>query len=100
MPVTNFGAFFAQAIHSLLSVPTTPSNSATPAAQQAPESSSPSGLMTAMAPALTISIANLAPYFKNLTVSASARLLQLTATFADPKTLLAEEGNPRLLFLM
>jgi hypothetical protein len=53
-----------------------------------------------MAPAFAISLANLAPYFKNLSVSAGARMMQLTATFADPKSLLAEEGNPRLLFLM
>lgn len=75
-----------------------PTGSAT--GQRNPEASNGSGIITSMAPALAISIANMAPHFKNLSVPASARLLQLTATFADPKNLLAEEGNPRLLFLM
>jgi hypothetical protein len=51
-------------------------------------------------PALIIALANAAPYFKNLTVTSSTRLLQLFTSFSNPLFLLADEGHPRLLFFM
>jgi len=49
---------------------------------------------------LIIALANSAPYFQNLTVTASARLLQLFTSFSSPLFLLSDEGHPRLLFFM
>ncbi|KAG8815594.1 hypothetical protein FRC17_000654, partial [Serendipita sp. 399] len=68
-------------------------------------SSSPSNgglqpLPSSSYPALIISIANCAPYLKNLSVNSSNKLLQLIAAFADPRMLLADEGNPRLVYFM
>ncbi|KAG2146949.1 high-temperature-induced dauer-formation protein-domain-containing protein [Suillus bovinus] len=51
-------------------------------------------------PALIIALANAAPYFKNLSVVASNRLLQLFTSFSNPLFLLSDESHPRLSFLM
>jgi len=59
-----------------------------------------SGNLTPLYPALIISLANSAPYFTNLTVTSSTRLLQLFTSFSAPLFLLADEGHPRLLFFM
>ncbi|KAJ7632398.1 high-temperature-induced dauer-formation protein-domain-containing protein [Roridomyces roridus] len=59
-----------------------------------------SGALTSLYPALIIVLSNLAPYFKNLTVTASTRLVQLFTSFSNPLFLLADEGHPRLLFFM
>lgn len=59
-----------------------------------------SGNLTFLYPALIIALSNLAPYFKHIGVSASARLLQLFTSFANPLFLLSDEGHPRLLFFM
>ncbi|KAJ7135027.1 high-temperature-induced dauer-formation protein-domain-containing protein [Mycena crocata] len=59
-----------------------------------------SGALNSLYPALVIALSNSAPYFKNLTVTASARLIQLFASFSNPLFLLADEGHPRLLFFM
>ncbi|KAJ7905266.1 high-temperature-induced dauer-formation protein-domain-containing protein [Mycena olivaceomarginata] len=59
-----------------------------------------SGQLTSLYPALVIALSNSAPYFKNLTVTASARLIQLFTSFSNPLFLLADEGHPRLLFFM
>jgi High-temperature-induced dauer-formation protein len=61
---------------------------------------STSGNSNSLYPALIISLANGAPYFKNLTVTSSTRLIQLFTTFSAPLFLLADEGHPRLLFFM
>lgn len=50
--------------------------------------------------ALTISIANVAPYLTGLGVQASTRLLQLFKAFAAPNFLLADEGHPRLVYYL
>ncbi|KAF8226171.1 hypothetical protein L208DRAFT_1501899 [Tricholoma matsutake] len=60
----------------------------------------PSGSLNSLYPALIISLANSAPYFKNLTVTSSTRLIQLFTSFSAPLFLLADEGHPRLLFFM
>ncbi|KAJ7470526.1 high-temperature-induced dauer-formation protein-domain-containing protein [Mycena latifolia] len=59
-----------------------------------------SGALNSLYPALVIALSNSAPYFKNLTVTASARLIQLFTSFSNPLFLLADEGHPRLLFFM
>ncbi|KAJ7694128.1 high-temperature-induced dauer-formation protein-domain-containing protein [Mycena rosella] len=59
-----------------------------------------SGTLNSLYPALVIALSNSAPYFKNLTVTASARLIQLFTSFSNPLFLLADEGHPRLLFFM
>ncbi|KAK0459482.1 high-temperature-induced dauer-formation protein-domain-containing protein [Desarmillaria tabescens] len=59
-----------------------------------------SGSLNSLYPALIITLSNLAPYFKNLSVTSSARLIQLFTSFSNPLFLLADEGHPRLLFFM
>ncbi|KAF5324653.1 hypothetical protein D9611_004387 [Ephemerocybe angulata] len=59
-----------------------------------------SGTLSSLYPALIIALSNSAPYLKNLSVTASARLIQLFTSFANPLFLLADEGHPRLLFFM
>ncbi|KAF4576865.1 hypothetical protein EYR36_000537 [Pleurotus pulmonarius] len=59
-----------------------------------------SGTLNSIYPALIIALTNCAPHFKNLTVTSSARLLQLFTSFSNPLFLLADEGHPRLLFFM
>lgn len=51
-------------------------------------------------PALTITIANVAPYWKDVGVGASMRLLQLFKAFSAPNFLLADEGHPRLVYYL
>ena len=59
-----------------------------------------SGTLNSLYPALVIALSNCSPYFKNLSVSASTRLVQLVTAFSNATFLLSEEGNPRLLFFM
>ena len=59
-----------------------------------------SGSLTSLYPALIIALSNSAPYFKNLSVTSSSRLLQLFTAFSNPSFLLSDEGHPRLLFFM
>lgn len=58
------------------------------------------GSLNSLYPALIIALSNSAPCFKNLTVMASTRLIQLFSSFSNPLFLLADEGHPRLLFFM
>jgi hypothetical protein len=58
------------------------------------------GTLSSLYPALIISISNCAPYFKNLSVKASTRLVQLFQAFSSPPFLLADEGHPRLVFFL
>lgn len=48
-------------------------------------------------PALTITIANVAPTIQELGVQASTRLIQLFHALASPAFLLKDEGHPRLV---
>ncbi|KAK2460561.1 hypothetical protein APHAL10511_007031 [Amanita phalloides] len=59
-----------------------------------------SGSLNSLYPALLITLSNSAPYFKNLTVTSSSRLIQLFTSLSSPLFLLADEGHPRLLFFM
>ena len=59
-----------------------------------------SGTLSFLYPALIITLSNAAPYFKNLSIVASNRLIQLFTSFSNPLFLLADEGHPRLLFFM
>ncbi|KIY51124.1 hypothetical protein FISHEDRAFT_38523 [Fistulina hepatica ATCC 64428] len=58
------------------------------------------GTLNALFPALVIALSNFAPYFRNLSIQASSRLVQLFTAFANPTFLLSDEGHPRLLFFM
>ncbi|KAM6500834.1 High-temperature-induced dauer-formation domain containing protein [Amanita muscaria] len=60
----------------------------------------PSGGVNSLYPALIITLSNLAPYFKNLSMTASSKLMQLFTSFSNPLFLLADEGHPRLVFFM
>ncbi|KAJ3867565.1 high-temperature-induced dauer-formation protein-domain-containing protein [Lentinula novae-zelandiae] len=59
-----------------------------------------SGQLNSLYPALIIALSNCAPYFRNLSVTSSARLVQLFTSFSSPLFLLSDEGHPRLLFFM
>ncbi|KAH7889801.1 high-temperature-induced dauer-formation protein-domain-containing protein [Phlebopus sp. FC_14] len=59
-----------------------------------------SGALNPLYPALIIALSNAAPYFRNLSVIASTRLIQLFDSFANPRFLLSDESHPRLLFFM
>ncbi|KAI0083976.1 high-temperature-induced dauer-formation protein-domain-containing protein [Irpex rosettiformis] len=59
-----------------------------------------SGTLNSLYPALVIALSNAAPYFKNLSINSSARLMQLFTAFANPSFLLSDEGHPRLMFFM
>lgn len=59
-----------------------------------------SGALNSIYPALIIALSNAAPYFKNLNLNSSTRLVQLFSAFSNPVFLLADEGHPRLLFFM
>ncbi|KAF9009367.1 high-temperature-induced dauer-formation protein-domain-containing protein [Cyathus striatus] len=59
-----------------------------------------SGALNSLYPALIIALSNASPYFKNLSVPGSTRLIQLLTSFSNPVFLLSDEGNPRLLFFM
>ncbi|KAF9533431.1 high-temperature-induced dauer-formation protein-domain-containing protein [Crepidotus variabilis] len=61
---------------------------------------STSGALSSVYPAMIITLSNAAPHFKHVGVAASARLLQLFTSFANPLFLLADEGHPRLLFFI
>jgi hypothetical protein len=51
-------------------------------------------------PALTITIANVAPHLHHIGVQAATRLLQLFKAFSSPNFLLADEGHPRLVYYL
>ncbi|KAF9066874.1 high-temperature-induced dauer-formation protein-domain-containing protein [Rhodocollybia butyracea] len=59
-----------------------------------------SGQLNSLYPALIIALSNCAPYFKNLSITSSTRLVQLFTSFSNPTFLLSDEGHPRLLFFM
>ncbi|KAH7915968.1 high-temperature-induced dauer-formation protein-domain-containing protein [Hygrophoropsis aurantiaca] len=59
-----------------------------------------SGALNSIYPALIIALSNIAPYFRNLSVVASTRLVQLFKSFSNPLFLLSDESHPRLLFFM
>ncbi|KAJ3723483.1 high-temperature-induced dauer-formation protein-domain-containing protein [Lentinula guzmanii] len=59
-----------------------------------------SGQLNSLYPALIIALSNCAPYFKNLSITSSTRLVQLFTSFSNPLFLLSDEGHPRLLFFM
>ncbi|GJE86851.1 high-temperature-induced dauer-formation protein-domain-containing protein [Phanerochaete sordida] len=58
------------------------------------------GSLNSLYPALVIALSNAAPYFKNLSINSSARLMQLFNAFSNASFLLSDEGHPRLLFFM
>ncbi|GAC97755.1 hypothetical protein PHSY_005342 [Pseudozyma hubeiensis SY62] len=54
-------------------------------------------LSTLYAP-LVIALSNTAPFWRNIGITSSTKLVHLLRSFSQPGWLLAEEGNPRLLF--
>ncbi|CAG8439428.1 1323_t:CDS:10 [Ambispora leptoticha] len=54
------------------------------------------GTLHSLYPALILTIANVSPYLKNLSVVTSTKLVQLFVSFSTPGFLLSEEGNHRL----
>jgi len=56
--------------------------------------------LSALYPPLIITITNLSPFFKNFSILSSNRLLALFSSFSNPSFLLADEGNPRLLYYL
>lgn len=55
------------------------------------------GKLSAVYPALLATVANIAPHVKNLSGSASSKLIQLFASMSTPEFLLANESNHTLL---
>lgn len=56
--------------------------------------------LSSLYPALVLTIANISPHVKNLSVAASTKLIQLFLAFSAPSFLLMEEGNPRLVYYL
>ena len=56
--------------------------------------------LSALYPPLIITITNLSPFFKNLSILSSSRLVALLSSFSSPSFLLADEGNPRLIYYL
>ncbi|KAG9288895.1 hypothetical protein G9A89_019517 [Geosiphon pyriformis] len=55
------------------------------------------GTLHALYPALVLTITNVSPFLKNLSVVSSTKLVQLFVSFSTPGFLLSEEGNHRLV---
>ncbi|RIA98985.1 high-temperature-induced dauer-formation protein [Glomus cerebriforme] len=58
------------------------------------------GTLHSLYPAYILTITNVSPYLKNLSVVSSTRLVHLFSQFTSPVFLLAEEGNHRLVEYM
>ncbi|KDN39617.1 hypothetical protein K437DRAFT_9733 [Tilletiaria anomala UBC 951] len=58
------------------------------------------GALASLYPPLIISLSNTGAFWRSLSVTSSARLVQLLSSFSNAAFLLADEGNPRLLFYM
>jgi hypothetical protein len=56
--------------------------------------------LSALYPPLIITLTNLSPFFKSLSILSSNRLLALFSSFSSPNFILADEGNPRLLYYL
>jgi hypothetical protein len=56
--------------------------------------------LSALYPSFILLISNSAPYIKGMSVVASTKLLQLFLAFSAPAFILAEEGNPRLVYYL
>lgn len=55
------------------------------------------GMLSTLYPALILTIANISPYLKNLSVTASSKLVALFGSMSAPGFLLADEANHRLV---
>ncbi|CAG8738664.1 13751_t:CDS:10, partial [Cetraspora pellucida] len=58
------------------------------------------GTLHPLYPAFVLTITNVSPYLKNLSVTSSVKLVQLFSSFSSPGFLLADEGNHRLVGYM
>ncbi|CAJ0753766.1 6874_t:CDS:10 [Entrophospora sp. SA101] len=58
------------------------------------------GALHSLYPAFILTITNVSPYLKNLSVVSSTKLVQLFSSFTAPGFLLSEEGNHRLVEYM
>jgi len=59
-----------------------------------------SGQLNSLYPAFIISLSNLGPYYRNISVNSATKLLQLLQGFSNPAFLLSDEGHPRLLYFL
>ncbi|ELU43067.1 Hid1 domain-containing protein [Rhizoctonia solani AG-1 IA] len=62
--------------------------------------STTSGQLTSLYPALIITLSNVSPHLTQLTITASARLISLLTAFSSPLFLLADESHPRLVYFI
>ncbi|CAG8457531.1 3335_t:CDS:10 [Racocetra persica] len=58
------------------------------------------GTLHPLYPAFVLTITNVSPYLKNLSVTSSVKLVQLFSSFSSPGFLLSDEGNHRLVGYM
>ena len=56
--------------------------------------------LSAIYPSFVLLISNSSPYVKGVSVVAATKLLQLFLAFSAPAFILAEEGNPRLVYYL
>lgn len=56
--------------------------------------------LSALYAPMIITLTNVSPYFKNLSILSSNKLMALFGSFANPTFLLADEGNPRVLYFL
>ncbi|PWN34709.1 uncharacterized protein FA14DRAFT_120614 [Meira miltonrushii] len=56
--------------------------------------------LSALYAPMIITLTNVSPYFKNLSILSSNKLMALFSSFANPTFLLADEGNPRVLYFL
>lgn len=56
--------------------------------------------LSALYAPMVITLTNVSPYFKNLSILSSNKLMALFCSFANPTFLLADEGNPRVLYFL
>lgn len=58
------------------------------------------GTLTSLYAPLVISLGNTAPFWRNLSILSSNRLVALLSSFTASSFLLADDGNPRLVFYL
>ncbi|PWN47453.1 hypothetical protein IE53DRAFT_390420 [Violaceomyces palustris] len=58
------------------------------------------GSLSNLYPPLILSLTNSSPFWRSISVSSSTRMVQLLRSFSSANFLLAEEGNPRLVYYL
>ncbi|GAA5900472.1 hypothetical protein JCM6882_001256 [Rhodosporidiobolus microsporus] len=86
----SFVEFLVITLHSLL----------LPSSTTAPTSAAYRSSLLPLYPSLLLSLSNLSPFIRELGGDASTRLVRIWLAFSAPTQILAEEGNPRLVFYL